>query len=53
MKPASSGAFCQKLATLADINFGNLLPLGMQQKIGCFNVFNLEELLPHALGYLP
>jgi AraC family transcriptional activator of pobA len=45
MKPASLDAFYQKLATLAATDLSNLLPPGMEQEIGHFNVFNLEELL--------
>ena len=48
MKTASLDEFYQKLATLAETDLSTLLPSGIQQEIGHFNVFNLEDLLRHV-----
>lgn len=48
MKVTSLQEFQHLFATLADVDVSTLLPSGMEQEAGRFNVFDLAELLEHA-----
>lgn len=53
MKTTSLDEFYQQMTTMAGTELSTLLPTGIQQEIGHFNVFNLEDLLKNSREKLP
>ena len=45
MQPTSLDTFYHQIAAMADTDLNALLPSGIQQEVGHFNVFNLADLL--------